>query len=418
MKILHTSDWHLGQNFYNKSRKNEHELFLHWLLNQIGIHSIDAVIVAGDIFDTSTPPSYAREMYNQFVVEINRLNCQLVILGGNHDSVSVLNETKQLLKYLNTDVIANTTDDIKSQVIELKDKNKNIGALVCAIPFIRPRDVLISQAGKTGAERQQQLGEAITTHYHRIYQHAIERRNALDNNANIPIIATGHLTALGVSQSDSVRDFYIGNLNGFAADNFPPADYIALGHIHRPQIVAKSEHIRYCGSPIPLSFDELKTTKQVYLIEFSDGQRTITPLDIPCFQLLAELKGNLSEIEQQLAEFRDSKQTVWLSIIVSIQDYLSNLQEKISLLTKDLNVEVLQLKRARERRNQTLEQQVQETLSELTPMDVFEKRLALESFTTEEDLKRLGRMSIMFQQILSDVEHNYSTAANNTEVGA
>lgn len=240
----------------------------------------------------------------------------------------------------------------------------------------------------------------------------------MDNNANIPIIATGHLTALGVSQSDSVRDIYIGNLNGFAADNFPPADYIALGHIHRPQIVAKSEHIRYCGSPIPLSFDELKTTKQVYLIEFSDGQRTISPLDIPCFQLLAELKGNLSEIEQQLAEFRDSEQTVWLSIIVSIQDYLSNLQEKISLLTKDLNVEVLQLKRARERRNQTLEQQVQETLSELTPMDVFEKRLALESFTTEEDLKRLGRMSIMFQQILSDVEHNYSTSANNTEVGA
>ena len=170
----------------------------------------------------------------------------------------------------------------------------------------------------------------------------------MDNNANIPIIATGHLTALGVSQSDSVRDIYIGNLNGFAADNFPPADYIALGHIHRPQIVAKSEHIRYCGSPIPLSFDELKTTKQVYLIEFSDGQRTITPLDIPCFQLLAELKGNLSEIEHQLAEFRDSEQTVWLSIIVSIQDYLSNLQEKISLLTKDLNVEVLQLKRARE----------------------------------------------------------------------
>ena len=145
---------------------------------------------------------------------------------------------------------------------------------------------------------------------------------------------------------------------------------------------------------------------------------TITPLDIPCFQLLAELKGNLSEIEHQLAEFRDSEQTVWLSIIVSIQDYLSNLQEKISLLTKDLNVEVLQLKRARERRNQTLEQQVQETLSELTPMDVFEKRLALESFPTDEDLKRLERMSIMFQQILSDVEHNYSTPANNTEVGA
>ncbi|OZB38591.1 MAG: exonuclease subunit SbcD, partial [Alishewanella sp. 34-51-39] len=94
MKILHTSDWHLGQNFYTKSRKAEHQAFLDWLLQQVTAQQIDAVIVAGDIFDTATPPSYAREMYNQFVVDMHKAGCNLVVLGGNHDSVSVLNETK------------------------------------------------------------------------------------------------------------------------------------------------------------------------------------------------------------------------------------------------------------------------------------------------------------------------------------
>jgi len=158
MKILHTSDWHLGQNFYNKSRKNEHERFLQWLLEQVTEHDIDAIIVAGDIFDTSTPPSYAREMYNKFVVDSNKIGCQLVLLGGNHDSVSVLKETQQLLKYMGADVIPNTNEDHATQVVELKGKNGDVEALVCAIPFIRPRDVLTSQAGVTGVERQKQLG--------------------------------------------------------------------------------------------------------------------------------------------------------------------------------------------------------------------------------------------------------------------
>jgi len=418
MKIVHTSDWHLGQNFYNKSRKAEHEQFLQWLLNQIKVQHIDAVIVAGDIFDTSTPPSYAREMYNQFVVEIHRLDCQLVILGGNHDSVSVLNETKQLLKYLNTDVVSNTSDHYQNHVIELRNKQQQVAGLVCAIPFIRPRDILTSQAGKTGTERQQQLGDAIKSYYHRVYQYALEYRNSLSSASNIPIIATGHLTALGVRQSDSVRDIYIGNLDGFAADGFPPADYIALGHIHRPQIVAKSEHIRYCGSPIPLSFDEINTDKQINMVEFLNGERTITPLMIPRFQPLAELKGDLPSIETQLTQFKHSEHTVWLSIIVSIQDYLSDLQEKIRELTDDLNVDVLQLKRARKRQNHTLEQHAKETLSELTPMDVFEKRIALESFPTNDDKKRLERMTLTFKHIISEVENEHSTSTIVPEVDA
>ncbi|MDH5897053.1 exonuclease subunit SbcD [Vibrio splendidus] len=411
MKILHTSDWHLGQNFYNKSRKNEHERFLQWLLEQVTEHDIDAIIVAGDIFDTSTPPSYAREMYNKFVVDSNKIGCQLVLLGGNHDSVSVLKETQQLLKYMGADVIPNTNEDHATQVVELKGKNGDVEALVCAIPFIRPRDVLTSQAGVTGVERQKQLGDAIKQHYQSVYDAAVEKRAEFENSEHMPIIATGHLTAMGVQQSDSVRDIYVGNLDGFAADGFPDADYIALGHIHRPQVVAKREYIRYCGSPIPLSFDELKSQKQVCVVEFVEGERTISQLPVPTFQPLAEIKGDLSEIESQLNQYigLDSEQSVWLSIEVQAQDYLSDLQERMRALTEGLNVEVLQLRRARERRNQALEQESAETLSELSPMDVFSKRIALEEFETDSEKARLERMTVKFKQVMVEVSESAQT---------
>ncbi|WP_146448394.1 exonuclease subunit SbcD [Vibrio kanaloae] len=407
MKILHTSDWHLGQNFYNKSRKNEHERFLQWLLEQVTEHDIDAIIVAGDIFDTSTPPSYAREMYNKFVVDSNKIGCQLVLLGGNHDSVSVLKETQQLLKYMGADVIPNTNEEHATQVVELKGKSGKVEALVCAIPFIRPRDVLTSQAGVKGVERQKQLGDAIKQHYQSVYDAAVAKRNTFENRNAMPIIATGHLTAMGVKQSDSVRDIYVGNLDGFAADGFPNADYIALGHIHRPQVVAKREHIRYCGSPIPLSFDELKSKKQVCVVEFVQGERSISQLEVPIFQPLAEIKGDLSEIESQLNQYIDmeEEQSVWLSIEVQAQDYLSDLQERMRALTEGLNVEVLQLRRARERRNQALEHESAETLAELTPMDVFEKRIALEEFESDTEKERLERMTVKFKQVIAEVSH-------------
>ncbi|MFM2642490.1 exonuclease subunit SbcD [Vibrio chagasii] len=416
MKILHTSDWHLGQNFYNKSRKNEHERFLQWLLEQVTEHDINAIIVAGDIFDTSTPPSYAREMYNKFVVDSNKIGCQLVLLGGNHDSVSVLKETQQLLKYMGADVIPNTNEDHTTQVVELKGKTGDVEALVCAIPFIRPRDVLTSQAGVSGVERQKQLGDAIKQHYQSVYEAAIAKRSTYENHEHMPIIATGHLTAMGVQQSDSVRDIYVGNLDGFAADGFPDADYIALGHIHRPQVVAKREYIRYSGSPIPLSFDELKSQKQVCVVEFSEGERTISQLAVPTFQPLAEIKGDLSEIESQLNQYigLDGEQSVWLSIEVQAQDYLSDLQERMRALTEGLNVEVLQLRRARERRNQALEQESAETLSELSPMDVFTKRIALEEFETESEKARLERMTVKFKQVMVEVSES-AQATNKVE---
>ncbi|MHA3599626.1 exonuclease subunit SbcD [Yersinia enterocolitica] len=407
MRIIHTSDWHLGQNFFTKSRAAEHQAFLRWLIEQIKENQVDALIVAGDIFDTGSPPSYARELYNRFVVELQPTNCQLVVLGGNHDSVSTLNESRGLLSYLNTTVISCASSNLEQQVIILKDHQNYPAALLCAIPFLRPRDLVTSQAGESGGQKQLALQEAIAAHYQALYQRAIELRTEL--GLPLPIIATGHLTTVGVTTSDSVRDIYIGTLDAFPAHAFPPADYIALGHIHRAQQVAKTEHIRYSGSPIALSFDELSKEKSVYLVEFAQQTlASVTPIFIPQFQPMQLIKGDLAQIEQQLTKFSDHQGLpVWLDIEVATQDYLTDIQRRIQALAAELPVEVVLLRRSKEQRNNSIERQEKETLNELSVTDVFERRLALEADLAE---PRQERMRQMFNLVVEDITQGKDTA--------
>jgi exonuclease SbcD len=270
-----------------------------------------------------------------------------------------------------------------------------------------------SQAGQTGVAKQQQLGNAISEHYSQLYQLALQQRQAL---GDVPIIATGHLTAVGASVTESVRDIYIGSLDAFAAQQFPAADYIALGHIHRAQRVAKSEHIRYSGSPIALSFDEVKQQKSVNLVTF-DGAKLIdvTELPVPRFQPMQVVKGNLAQIAEQLtalalpvtdsAPTSTDTQTVWLSIEVQEQDYLIDLQNRIAALTEGLPVEVLQVRRARKDREQHLQATHNETLSELAVMDVFQRCLQGVEFSSDAEQARKARIELAFQQIVEQVEH-------------
>lgn len=408
MRLIHTSDWHLGQYFFTKSRAAEHQAFLRWLIAQIEQHQVDALIVAGDLFDTGSPPSYARELYNRFVVELQQTGCQLVVLGGNHDSVATLNESRELLSCLNTTVIANAQPDAGQQIVTLNRRDGQPGALLCAIPFLRPRDLLTSRAGESGTQKQQALQEAIAGHYQALYQAACAQREAL--GLTLPIVATGHLTTVGVTTSDSVRDIYIGTLDAFPAQAFPPADYIALGHIHRAQQVAKSEHIRYSGSPIPLSFDELGNAKSVFMVDFADGGlQQVTPLSVPLFQPMQLIKGDLAQIERQLQQFADyqAELPVWLDIEVATQDYLSDIQRRIQALADNLPVEVVLLRRSKEQRRQAIEQQDKETLNELSVDEVFERRLAQESELEE---ARRGRMRDMFRQTVNALQDEEPSA--------
>ncbi|AKJ42195.1 exonuclease subunit SbcD [Pragia fontium] len=416
MRIIHTSDWHLGQYFFTKSRAPEHAAFLRWLTEQVKQHQVDAIIVAGDIFDTTSPPSYARELYNQFIVELQQTHCQLVVLGGNHDSVAMLNESRQLLTYLNTQVIAGVTPQPEQQVIELHDAQGKPAALVCAIPFVRPRDIVISQAGQSAQEKQQSLLEAIAEHYRQIYQLAQDKQHQYPTP--LPIIVTGHLTTVGASTTDSVREIYIGTLDAFPAQLFPPADYIALGHIHRPQIVAKSDYIRYSGSPIPLSFDEANQEKSVVLVDFNQGlQPQITLLPIPEFQPMRLIKGDIDEIKSALNAFHDyqGEKTVWLDIEVNSRLYLNDLQRQIQQLAETLPVDVVLLRRSKALTQQAIQRQEKETLSELTVNDVFERRLALDKDENDSDQQRECRIQQLFRTVVNEMaEENQSTAKDDT----
>lgn len=410
MKIIHTSDWHLGQYFMGKSRQREHQMFLTWLTETAISQKVDAIIVAGDIFDTGSPPSYARELYNQFIVNLQPTGIHLIILGGNHDSVATLGESRELLAYLNTYVIPGVMVDPENQVITLKNAEKEPIAIVCAIPFLRSRDIMFSSAGQSGSEKQKNLQQAISEHYQNIFELAKSRRD--ETGKDLPIIATGHLTTLGAKTSESVREIYIGTLDAFPSSAFPPADYIALGHIHRAQKVAGSEHIRYCGSPIPLSFDELKNDKTILIVEFKQGTLSqVTPHIIPRFQPMHLVKGDLIEIESEInklaSQYENSQQDqllqAWLDIEVSTQDFLNDLQQRIQSMVEDLPLEILLLRRERKKRNEGLEQISKETLHELTPTEVFERCLSQEDWSSEVQQQKLKRVKVSFEEVLSDI---------------
>jgi exonuclease SbcD len=401
MRILHTSDWHLGQHFMGKTRQAEHQAFCAWLIEQVREQAVDAVLIAGDIFDTGAPPSYAREQYNRFIVELRATGCELVVLGGNHDSVAMLGESKTLLAQLGTRVIPCVCEQLDEQLLVLHQRDGSPGAILCGIPFIRPRDVLLSQAGQSAQDKQQSLQQAIQQHYQNLYALSEARRAEL--GGELPIIATGHLTTVGASASDSVREIYVGSLEAFPTSAFPPAAYIALGHIHRPQKVGGLEHIRYCGSPIALSFDEARQQKEVLLVELNgSGLRSIQPLPVPRFQPLLSLRGSLKELEvliKQAAEQGSAEQPVWLEVLVGTDDYLSDLQLRIAALCEGLPVEVLRIRRERGNASASLQGQAKETLDELSVEDVFAQRLSSESLDETEQQRLLG----LYQQVVSEL---------------
>ena len=398
LRILHTSDWHMGQHFMGKTRQAEHQAFCAWLLEQVHAHQVDVLLIAGDVFDTGAPPSYAREQYYRLVVALRDAGCALVVLGGNHDSPAMLGESRSLLAQLGTYVVPGVGVDLAEQVLVLKDRAGQPGAILCAIPFIRPRDVMASQAGQSAQDKQQSLQQAIAEHYRALYELAVIKRNEL--GLTLPIIATGHLTTVGASASESVREIYVGSLEAFPTSAFPPADYIALGHIHRPQKVGGLEHIRYCGSPIALSFDEARQQKEVLLLQFGEAAlQSITVLPVPVFQPMASLRGSLKELADAIAETAKQgtpERPVWLEVQVSTDDYLSDLQSRINALCEGHPVEVLRIRRERGNAAASLACEARETLDELSVEDVFARRLQQETLDEEDALRLQG----LYRQVL------------------
>ena len=390
MRLLHTSDWHLGQHFMGQSRQAEHAALIEWLLAQVAHHQVDAVLMVGDIFDTSAPPSYARTLYHHLIAGLHQAGTALLVLGGNHDAVSVLGESLPLLQHLNTTVIAATGAPQQHVVTLPRRADGAPGCIVCALPFIRARDVQTSQAGQSAQDKQQALQSAIAATYAQVYAAALAQQAAWERShgTRLPLIATGHLTTVGASRSESVREIYVGALEAFPTNAFPPAHYIALGHIHQPQKVGGLEHIRYSGSPIALGFDELHRRKEMLLVDLNDqGLQAVTPLPVPVFQPMAAVAGTLATLPaalQAAATPGTPERPVWLEVCIHTDDYLPDLAARMGALAQGLPVRVLRVRRQRGSSAPQLAAQAGESLHELTPYEVFERRLAQETLPPEE----------------------------------
>ena len=291
MRILHTADWHIGQRLYERQRHDEHEQFLTWLLQTIKEHNIDLLLVSGDIFDTSLPSAEATNLYYKFLYKLYK-NTQTytVIIAGNHDSARHLEAPKEFLKMGRIHVVGQATTP-EECVVQIPPDDPKIA--IAAVPYLSENELphvsFESDIDKTERYRQRLKD---------LYAKCVSQMPI-----QLPKILMGHLFVHNGQEMNSERNIQIGGASAIQASDFPNGvDYIALGHLHRPQSNNETDFpIRYSGSPIPLRFNEATYSKQVFLLEFSENGEIIRDeeMEIPIFKELRTIKGDADSVVLQ-----------------------------------------------------------------------------------------------------------------------
>lgn len=268
LRIIHTSDWHLGQTLHNFDRTAEHADFLAWLLDTLVLEKADALLIAGDVFDNANPSAASQYQLYRFLsdarLRIPHLN--IVLVAGNHDSPGRLEASDPLLAWFDAVVVGQVSRlpdgrvDVSRLVVPLKDRAGDVQAWCLAIPFLRPADV----------PRVVTEGDAYAAGVASLYQQAFEHACSV-RQAGQALIAMGHCHMTGGRVSaESERPVVIGGAEALSANLFDPTlAYVALGHLHLAQQVGNQAHIRYSGSPLPLSFAEAGYPHQVLRVDFA-----------------------------------------------------------------------------------------------------------------------------------------------------
>lgn len=260
VRFFHTSDWHLGQYFYHHSRQYEHEQFLAWLLQQIEARQPHALLIAGDVFDVINPASHAQKQLYQFLADAHQRapHMQTLMIAGNHDSGYRIEQVEPLLEKYQAKAVgvirrnAENQLDLNRLLIPIYNESQQVVAWCLALPFLRPAEI-------TGLNEQSQNSQAAIAHIHQQLI-ALAKQTKTDDQA---LILMSHAHMQGGETSDSERPIIVGNEEALSTALFEDViDYVALGHLHKPQKVQHS-HIRYSGSPIPLSFSEINYKHQV-----------------------------------------------------------------------------------------------------------------------------------------------------------
>lgn len=386
LKLLHTSDWHLGRNLYGRKRYEEFEAFLDWLTETIQENEVDVLLVAGDVFDTSTPSNRAQELYYSFLRRIAGSCCRhVVIIAGNHDSPSFLTAPKAILKALDVHVVGAATETLDDEVIGLSDFSGQPELYVCAVPYLRDRDIRLVEAGESIEDKERKLLDGISNHYSKVVALAEKKRS--EHGKDIPIVGMGHLFTAGgkTVDGDGVRELYVGSLAHVTSSIFPDSlDYVALGHLHVPQKVNDSELIRYSGSPIPMGFGEAKQQKRVCVVEFNSRSAAVKEIDVPEFRQLERLTGDWEAISARIAELIAFGSAAWIEVVYQGESVVGDLRERLDEALEGSQLEVLRIKNNRIIERVMEQASHDESLDELDLNQVFERCLDQHAVSDEQ----------------------------------
>ena len=408
MKIIHTSDWHLGARLHEEDRSAEHVAFLEWLLEQIKAERPDALLVAGDVFDTTAPSASAMKAYHSFVVRAySEAGCRnIVITGGNHDSPSWLGMSRQILECVGTTVVPAGEDEPERECV-LVERDGHPALAIAAIPYLRESELanLVRQEDETRSH-DELVRAGFAEHCRRVV--AAARAKAGD----APVVMMGHCVISGSRLSDDVSerqrgvlsDTVVGGVKSVDFDALPSVDYLALGHLHVPQRVAGRNAARYSGSPIPMSFSEAGTQKQILVVtlgEKSGDAVRVEERPIPCFHALARVVGSPEAVLARLEELACAGVPTYVEVSVSEgEGDLSPWWAKFAAAVAghpEIKILVERDRRERVAAGSGLEglAEANENLSALDELAVARARLSEENLTDED------RMA--FERLLAEV---------------
>lgn len=407
MKIIHTSDWHLGARLHDQDRQAEHDAFAQWLLDLLRREAPDALVIAGDIFDTGAPSNRAQACYYSLLATIcgEALCRMVVVIGGNHDSPSLLEAPAEALKHLRTRVIgAIDAADLERQVVVVNDADGRPGLVIGAVPYLREGDLRRDQAGDDDADRQAGLQDGFRRHYEAVATRARQRARE-QAGRDLPLLLTGHLYLGGARLSDttSERAPRVGNLAALPPGLLPAADYGALGHLHSPQALAGAPSWRYSGSPLPMSFGEAGQTKAVAVVEVGPepGMAPVVRLEtVPVFQRLEQVQGSPEAIAERLRELVNAGPAVWVEVqVTAAEGDLGPFWASLPGLVDGSAVRILAHQDCRRygASSAARDEATVVSLDDLTPADVFRMRLDDDPTVSAEERQWLGAL---FDEVL------------------
>ncbi|MCK9635184.1 MAG: exonuclease SbcCD subunit D C-terminal domain-containing protein [Methylobacter tundripaludum] len=409
LRIFHTADWHLGHHLHGVSRQLEHQQFLDWLLDEMHNKQADALIVAGDIFDSANPSSAAQSQLYDFLVKARtRLpNLDIILVGGNHDSASRLDAPSPILNALGVTVVGGLSRGDQGNIdwdrllVPLTNAAGEIKAWCGAMPFLRNADL------PTGEQDSDPLISGMKT----LYAELFEKLQQKAGNAE-SLILTGHCYMVNGAVSElSERKILGGNQHALPVELFPAGiAYVALGHLHLAQRVGANEHIRYSGSPIPLSFDETDYSHQVVQVDIRAGQpvetiavkipRSVQLLRIPNGKDFAVLSEVIGQLETLTLDDLPIEQRPLLELRIRLEKPEPGLRQQIEEVIAKLPVRLLKVSTAYSGSEKSLaDLKIEERLEELQPLDVFQR-----CYQNKYDREAPETMNALFNELVESLQ--------------